>query len=356
MYYINGRFLVQKTSGVQRFAREIVREIDRAIAGMDPSEGWCLLMPGGADRDLDLKCIDVRQVGRLKGHAWEQVDLFRAARTGTLLNLCNSGPVLHPRSVTIIHDAMVFRTPDNFSLAYRSYHQTLGRILARRSVIGTVSDFSRTELMQFLGAKSVFIVPNSAEHILSIEPNDGVLGRLGLEPFRYALFIGSPTPNKNLGTAIAAFELLEASGPRFVVVGSANQSVFGTAETASSERVLFTGRLDDEDVAGLYRAAGALVFPSRYEGFGIPPLEAMTQGCPVVASDIPAVRETCGNAALYVNPLDARGIAAAVNRVFSDDALRADLVALGRARAKHFSWAASARRVVDAVRAIGSER
>lgn len=352
MHYINGRFLLQKTSGVQRFAREIVREIDRSAASAVGSDQWCLLVPKGVNRDFDLQCIDVRQVGWLRGHAWEQVDLFRAARDGTLLNLCNSGPVLHPRSVSIIHDAMVFRTPENFSLAYRTYHQNLGRVLARRSTLGTVSDFSRSELIRFLGAKSAFVVPNSAEHILSVKPDGGVAIRLGLEPFRYALFVGSPTPNKNLATAIAAFETLGSSGPRFVVVGSASEAVFGTANTTSTDRVLFTGRLSDEEVAGLYRGAGALVFPSRYEGFGIPPLEAMTQGCPVVASDIPAVREVCGNAALYVDPLDATAIADAVTRVFSDRSLRTELAALGLERAKLFSWAKSAHVVMEVVRSL----
>lgn len=353
--FINGRFLTQKTSGVQRFAREIVGALDRRLAaqgGRDQGE-WVLVMPPGAVCDLDLAVIRPLHTGTYQGHLWEQADLWRMTRRGRLVNLCNSGPVLHGRSLTVIHDAMIFRTPENFSLAYRLVHTTLGRILARRGRIGTVSEFSRRELRDTLGALDVAVIPNSCEHMAAIRPDDAVLERLGLETGGYVMFVGSPTPNKNIGRAVEAIGLMGEAAPKFVVVGAAAGAVFRTGNDGVNSdrqgRVLFAGRLSDEAVVALYAHAAGLVFPSLYEGFGIPPLEAMLAGCPVLASDIEPAREVCGDAALYFDARNPRAIAAAIRTLLEDPGLARELAERGLIRSAGFSWQRSAGALLDAV-------
>lgn len=352
--FINGRFLTQKTSGVQRFAREIVKALDRHLVSTRSTDEWVLLAPENTVLDLELSAIKQRHVGNLTGHLWEQTQLLKASRRGKLVNLCNSGPVLHGKSLTIIHDAMIFRTPENFSRFYRAVHGTLGQVLARRGHIATVSEFSKRELVETIGAKNVSVIANSCEHMASITRDETVLQRLNLTPNAYLLFVGSPTPNKNIMRAIEAISLMRESAPHFVVVGATASAVFKTKQdlTPTSDRVIVTGRLTDEEIVALYGNAAALLFPSLYEGFGIPPLEAMFLGCPVLSSDIEPAREVCGDAALYFDPNDAQDIARSVEHLLANPDLRSTMVELGHARAAEFSWDRSASALLRAVSSV----
>lgn len=352
--FINGRFLTQKTSGVQRFAREIVKALDRHLAGQKASEDWVLLAPENAPRDLDLSVIRQQNTGGLSGHIWEQTQLYAASRRGRLINLCNSGPVLHGRSLTVIHDAMIFRTPENFSRPYRAVHGTLGHLLSRRGRIATVSEFSKRELAETIGAKDVSVIPNSCEHLASIQPDDTVLSRLKIVPNTYLLFVGSPTPNKNIHRAVEAIGSMGGEAPQFVVVGAAASSVFNgdaqeTSNSPGTDRVIFTGRLTDEEIVALYANAAALLFPSLYEGFGIPPLEAMLLGCPVLSSSIEPAQEVCGRAALYFDPHNADDIVRAIRDLTTNSQLRSDMIAQGHLRAAEFSWDRSANSLLKAI-------
>lgn len=353
--FINGRFLTQKTSGVQRFAREIVKALDRHLARQESPGDWVLLAPDKAPDDLDLSVIRQKNAGGLSGHIWEQSQLHAASCRGRLINLCNSGPVLHGRSLTVIHDAMIFRTPENFSISYRALHRTLGHLLSRRGRIATVSEFSKRELAQTIGAKNVSVIPNSCEHLSSIVPDETVLRRLNIVPKTYLLFVGSPTPNKNIRRAVEAIGIMAGQAPQFVVVGAAASSVFkgDTQETCEnpggSDRVIFTGRLTDEEIVALYANAAALLFPSLYEGFGIPPLEAMLLGCPVLSSSIEPAREVCGRAALYFNPEKADDIVRAIRDLATNPQLRNEMTAQGYLRAAEFSWDKSASALLKAI-------
>jgi len=292
---INGRFLTQPLTGVQRFAREMTRALDARIAsGQVPhalkDARWRLLTPGKAVDDLGLKAISVERFGSGPGHVWEQGALYWRARRDMLIGFGGSGPVLHGDQVVVIHDVTLFRHPASFGRGYRLFHGALGFILARRAKLGTVSNFSRQELADVfrVSATGIDVIYNATDHFARLLPDEGVIQRLGLADTPFFLLVGTLKPNKNVEFAVRAFEALGAGDHKLVVVGGTDPTVFRDIAPTSKGNLVFPGRLTDEEIAGLQRRAVAFVFPSLYEGFGIPPLEAMTQGCPVLAADIPA--------------------------------------------------------------------
>ncbi len=351
--YINGRFLSQGHGGVQRFAREIVSALDETIASSAwaRSKRWVILTPPGVADQPALKAIKVKECGLFDGHLWEQTSLALGAHDGLLLDLGNAGPVLHPQHVAVIHDATVFRYPENFGRRYGALHRFLSRALARRARICTVSEFSRSEICEIFGLspQSISIIPNAAGHLQGSPGSASVLARLGLDAQKYFLFVGSTTRNKNLRTAIEAFRQLERDGVKLVLVGGSNASVFGDNALASCPGVITAGHLPDAEVAELYRFATALVFPSIYEGFGIPPLEAMVNDCPVIASAIPPVQEVCGDAAQYFSPMAAEELASIMRERIDRPQDRQAWVDRGRERSLRFSWTESANRLVSAL-------
>ncbi len=354
MIAVNGRFLGRTVTGVERFARILLGQVhDRIEAGTEPSR-WTLLLPPGVAAPPEWPRFSVQTVGRGGGHAWEQIQLPRAARGATLLNLCNSGPVMSRRSLTVIHDALVYDLPTNFSRPYRTLHQTLGHLLARRSQLATVSGFSRDRLAAVLklDPTRIPVIPNAADHVDTIVPDPAIVEQLNLVPGRFLLFVGSFAPNKNLPRALAAFARVARPDDRLVLVGAAVKSFAQNGMDAVPPGVILPGRISDAALMGLYRAARALVFPSLYEGFGIPPLEMMRFGRPVLAGDIPPVREVCGDAAVYADPTSIEAIAAGMERMLRDDALVDTLAARTAARANAYSWSASTDDLIAALAAV----
>jgi glycosyltransferase involved in cell wall biosynthesis len=347
--FINGRFLSKPITGTQRFAWEMVVALDALLAEQNTGIDVKIIAPPGTVAPEGLLRISCEACGNLKGHAWEQWDLFRRTRKGVLVNFCNAGPVLHPKALTVIHDAAVYRMPGNYSLAYRSFHRLLGRLLARRSALATVSDFSRKELVDVLGVKAgdIALLPNGHEHILRHRPETQILDRLSLRDRPYFLFVGTPAPNKNLKRAIEAFAKLRRPDAAFVIVGATESKVYGGNILEKPDNVLMPGRLTDGEIAALYGQAAALCFPSLYEGFGIPPLEAMALRCPVVASRLPPVEDVCSDAALYFNPLDIGDMAARMQDILASPERRDELKRKSAGRYPLFSWKNGAARLLE---------
>jgi glycosyltransferase involved in cell wall biosynthesis len=350
--HINGRFLEQPLSGVQRYAREMVLALDRLLSHEEGARGeqWILLTSRRGAEALELERIEMRTVpSSLRGHAWEQLALARASRAGSLIGFGGSGPISHARQLVVIHDASVFRHPELYSRSYGLFHRTLDRILARRARIATVSGFSQRELAEVLGLtrERIPIFYNGSDHMKRLAPNHGTVERLGLRGRNYFVLVGNLNRNKNVGAALEA--LTHVEDVCLILVGGLDQKVFGSVNVdLSNERVLLAGRLDDEDVAGLLTDARGLIFPSLYEGFGIPPLEAMAHGCPVIASDIPAVKEVCGDAALYFDSHNAGELAAKIQGLLSEpEEQRQQRCERGRERAAQFTWNRSAEQLLD---------
>lgn len=354
---IDGRFLAQPLTGVQRYARELVRALDGRLAAGDDGLGpVSLVRPPDAPPLGGLSAIDERAAGVRAGHAWEQIDLARAARGARLVCLGNAAPLAHPRVVVALHDAGVYAIPDSYGLAFRLAYRAQFAWFARRAErIVTVSSFSASELARHAGVDPArtAVVPNGASHLAAVAPDRSVLARRGLAPGGYVLAIGSPKRHKNLAAVAAALSLLPEPRPRLAVAGNVNPR--GLAAAQAPDDAVLLGGVSEGELKALYAHALCLAFPSFYEGFGIPPLEAMACGCPAVVARTSSLPEVCGDAALYCDPRDPATLADAIGRLRDEPGLRADLAARGRARAALFTWDAAAGRLLGVLAELAAE-
>ena len=292
-----------------------------------------------------------------RGYMWEQYDLPQAASGGVLLSLCNLGPVAKRRQVVVIHDAATKATPQSFSRRFRLAYSVLVPALARRACqLATVSAFSRGELARCFGVSEtrVAVCYEGAEHILAAPSDPAVLGQHGLTPRRYLLAAGGGGANKNQALLVEAFHAAKLDNVRLVFTGKRNGRVNGAGHVLASDRVGHVGYVSDPQLRALYENALAFVYPSSYEGFGLPPLEAMACGCPVIISSQPALCEIADGAAEVVPVNETRALAAAMRRLSGDPEHRADLIARGRERAGRFTWRATAERLLEQCRAAAT--
>jgi glycosyltransferase involved in cell wall biosynthesis len=264
-------------------------------------------------------------------------------------------PRLGAKRIVTIHDAFAYVHPEMHNRFDNwRYRWHLPYAAGRADAVITNSQHSQSDLVLHLGlpADHVHVTPLGVD--CSFTPvSDGpgraaVLAGYGIKP-PYLLYVGSINGRKNVARLFEAYARVRARHPEVtLVVGGKRQ--WQTAEIDATFRRLdlgdnihFTGYLDDADLPALYSAAAAFVFPSLYEGFGLPPLEAMACGTPVVTSNVSSLPEVTGEAALLVDPLDVAGLAAAIGRVIDDPALAATLRARGLARAQQFTWERAAR-------------
>lgn len=295
---------------------------------------------------------------------WHQGGVERAARRAEadLLHLPAMLGPLHGRLPTVvtIHDLYVLRAPRGFRPWFRNYARVVVPRLARRAArVITDSEATRTDVVDLLGVpgERVTVVPCGVRH----PAPEGGREPLDLDlPPRFVLAVGTLEPRKNLVRLVEAIGLL-ATRPatRDVVLlhaggyGWLAEDIVRAANAAALRgRVRLLGRVKPDVLSALYRRARLLAYPSLFEGFGLPVLEAMVHGCPVVTSDRSSLPEVAGDAAVLVDPESAESIAAGIARVWEDDALAADLRARGLARAGGFSWERTARETAEVYRSV----
>ena len=346
VWSINGRFLAAKPSGVQRVAAELMKACDALLAKAEERpRSWTLLKPQDADRDLGLRAIDSRIVGGGRWQVWEQLALPWAARSSWLLNLCNTAPALFGANVVMMHDAQVFTAPSSYGRAMRVWYRILQPWLGRTAKhVLTVSEFSRSQLIALGVARPerISVVPNGVDHFASITSDPAAAMRHSQRPFVVGL--ANAQPHKNVAILLEAFRRPRLDGFDLILVGSASASDFSSSALPN---VIFEGPVSDAQLKGLLEQAHCLAFPSLTEGFGLPPLEAMSVGCPALVAPCGALPETCGDAAVYVNPRDPDAWAEAIADLSEAPERRAAIIRAGRARAAMFTWRASAGRLLE---------
>lgn len=341
--HVNAKWLAQGLTGTQRYATEIVRAL--LITG---TVDLVVHVPAGAQVPgwMDHPRVKVRRAP-IKGVAFEQLYLPVATAGKMLLNFAGPAPLLKRNQLVTMHDATPFRYPRMFRRAFVNFYLVLYFVLGRvaRQLV-TVSHFSAAELNDVLGIRTNrFVVAGCAADTLS-EVRATRPAIEGIDRPFY-LVVGTLAQHKNLAGAVTA---IAHSGRNVVVVGaSGNQRVFSAAATLTGKAVV-AGRLSDAELAWLYRNARALVFPSKYEGFGIPALEAQALGCPVVSSNAASLPEVAGDGARYFDPDDPSTLLAELQRLEDDPELVDDLRRRGHENARRYSWTESARTILTSLK------
>ena len=362
--WINARFLDRPTTGVERVARQVLSELKRQHLDehdvLRTTRGPMrvrLIAPHSDSPSTDTCGFPVLREGRLRGHLWEQLELPWLTQGDWLLSLCNTGPVCKRRQWIFLHDAQPFAIPENFSPSIRYTYPWLYRLCAwqsRRVLVN--SEFTRAELIRYTGAcPSKFSVCHLGSDHSQPQTQNKYKDKdkdplLPAEP--YVLAFASDNPNKNAACISSALELMGADAPLCLVVGGSAASTFnqaGKQTNSATARMRQVGRVSDAELSRLLQGAMALLYPSRYEGFGLPPLEAMRNNCPVVVARTGALPETAGPAALYCDPNRPATLAAAIQRVAESKSLRKVMRSYGKSRARLFTWSRCTQTIVATI-------
>ena len=349
MLYINGRFLTHPMTGVERYAYMVCKTL--ATLG----HNFTIISPKAAIRPCyDVSNLPIVYYGHGHSHIWEQLVLpffFVGKRDYLLLSLTGLGSIFVRHKVMTIHDLSFLENPRWFSKAYYWYYRLMTPLAVRTSQsIITVSEFSKQEIMRFypfVSKEKINVVYNGVDtqqfRHLDESPTPAE---------HFALAVSSLDPRKNFARLIEVFN--DIHDLKLYIVGSAGR-IFAqqTDKSTSNDNIRYLGRVSDDDLLRLYNQAACFIFPSIYEGFGLPPIEAMACGCPVLVSDIPVCREVCTDAALYFNPYDTKSIQDCINHFLNlDKKEKADLLASAYNNVCRFSWEASAKIILALLRNI----
>jgi glycosyltransferase involved in cell wall biosynthesis len=304
---VDGRFLTVRATGLHRVARGFVTAAKDA--GVD-LEVWT---PGACRSPLADRALHVPN-GRLGGRLWEQVVLPAAAHGRMIWSLTNTAPLMHP-GVVVVHDLAASVGPQWFAGSMRLYARTVLTSARRANRVITVSNAVRDELIGHgVEADRVTVVSPAVDERFrpaSSGEVERLRGALGLHE-DYAVMVGWVDPRKDVATAVAAHERTVGDHPHDLVLVGSGHPTFASVAQPRGDRIKFLGHAGDDDLVALLTGAKVLLYPSRYEGFGLPPLEAMACGTPAVVSDIPVLRESTAGAARLVAPGDVAGWAAAL--------------------------------------------
>ncbi len=361
-----------RSAGIHRYILHLLRALPVT------APGWQLMAFVGDRRFRPPPGLQVRYSrwptanpwGRILWEQGLQPWVIRRERLHLLHALAYVTPVIAPcPTVVTVHDLSFVRYPE----AFRPLNRLYLRVMTRRSVfrarrIITDSRSTQNDLVTLWGvsADRISVVPIGVEGDYRPAPAAEVEAfrrHRGL-PDRFVLYLGTLEPRKNVTAAIAAFaRWVQATGDRktwLVVAGAKGwyyQTVFARVQALGlADRVLFPGYVPAAELPAWYRAAEVFVYPSLYEGFGLPPLEAMACGTPVITSNTSSLPEVVGDAALLVDPYDVEAIAEALARLLEDEELRQRLREAGLARARQFSWERTARETLAAYRlALGQD-
>lgn len=297
---INGKFMSQTVTGVQRYAREILLELDKIVTKEDNIE---IVVNAGAKDIPEYKNISVKSIGKFTGNLWEQISLplYVIKNRGVCVNLCNMMPILTPH-IVVIHDVSFKANPGFYSRKFRMWYDFVFNLCMHRiRQIITVSEFSRSEICKYykISLGKISVIHSAWQHFDRINLDENTLEKYNLNKNDYYFAMSSMSPNKNFKWIAEAAK----NNPEcvFAVAGGINSKVFGTDFSFDKpENLHLLGYVSDEEAKTLMRDCKAFLFPTFYEGFGLPPLEAMSVGAKAVVSDNECMREIYGECVQYI--------------------------------------------------------
>lgn len=343
---INGDFTTLRHNGVARYAREVTMALDALI-----SEGH----PLGRDLEIDLviplplaepfplNSISVRIVPEFNRprlpQFWVQAQLPWHV-PGGLLSFCNLAPVMLRRQIACIHDMHTRLMPSSYARGFRWAHRLLLPALGRRAArITTVSQLARSHLIKFGIAReeNIVVTYNGSDHAKRWDARKSSLAVDRGRP--YVLCLGrNDLEYKNMELLARLAPVLDGMGLDLWMPGDVDETTILRHVQQLPANIVLLGRIADDDFKKALEGALCFLFPSRIEGFGLPAVEAMASGCPVVASTSPCLPEICEDSALYADPDDVNAWAEAIRRLMTDPSLREGFVTKGHRRAHSYSW------------------
>lgn len=330
MVLINGKYKNQVITGVQRVAYEMFSR-------------------------LPYNSINISGDG-VQGHISEQFILpFKISHNDLLISFCNTGPIFHRNQIVYIHDVAVLEHPEWFSKSFGSIYRILLPLLAKRcKAVVTVSQYSKARICEVLSLpeEKVHVIENGVSNKFSALSPLKDLSIYGLEEKKYILSVSSVDPRKNMSRVVDAWEQsdLRQAGYKMVFVGGSSSSFssLGTLTDRNNDSIVFTGYVNDDVLVNLYQQAAGFVYMSLYEGFGLPVLEAMKAGIPVLASNTTSLVEVVGEYGLSCDPLDVKIITKLMNQLpYQDESF----VSKAKLYADSFTWDSS----VDKLQALVEE-
>jgi glycosyltransferase involved in cell wall biosynthesis len=332
--HLNTRCLLAKTSGVQRYTQGLLSELGKRVDTVSPS------------------CSR----GQIANHLWEQFKLPILA-PGWLINPANTAPILKKNQVAVIHDASIFDHPEWFRPTFVAWYKIVIRNLIKSKSILITSSHSSANCI----ARATGCAP-SRFHVLHIPADrrftevsnfkiDQIRNKYNLSnPF--LLYVGSLEPRKNLQRLIVAWKKIEDAAPNFtlVICGEKGRVFSKIPEIASTKRINMLGHIPDDDLPGLYGAAHSVVYPSLYEGYGLPVVEAISAGTIVLASRIPPIKEITKGTVDLFDPLDDESIALSIqSAIKTSTAERQKKINMARAVIGNTSWGQYTKQLLDLV-------
>jgi glycosyltransferase involved in cell wall biosynthesis len=330
---LNGRFYSHRPTGMQRYAIELVSRFGERLEVIRPHRP----LRGGF------------------GHVWEQVYLPLATRKRLLWSPNNTGPLSISRQVCTIHDLIPLDHPEWFNPRFVAlYKWLMPRLVAQLQHVIAISEFTKLRLIEHfqIDPVKVSVVPNGVDSAFRPCPPERVKEvrkRIGLGEKPYVLCVSSLEPRKNLKRLLDAWARLPHAlhnEYQLVLAGAkGNAAVFGDAGLEDPPpNAMFTGYVAQEDLPALYSGAVLFAYPSLYEGFGLPPLEAMACGVPVVTSGTSSIPEVTDGAAITVDPKNLESVTEGLRELMTNESLRSSLAERGLRRAAQLSWDTTARK------------
>jgi glycosyltransferase involved in cell wall biosynthesis len=367
---INARFIQTKISGIGKYVLQLMRHI--------PTFGnnhYYFYEYGHVPIERPIKGDNIHYVipkvytkNRTLRIFWEQMLFSRQVKKDKIKIFHGPSfmlPVFKPcKSVITVHDLTFVHYPQGFNFSTRLYYKLFfRRSLENADMIIADSEATKKDLMQiynipvnkiqtiYLGVDEIFKNVTDKKKIKEVKRKYSL-------PEKYFLFVGLLSPRKNVRRALKAFAQLHTEH-KFVIVGNKGwlyEPIFKLIEDLNlKERVIFTKYADSEDLPAIYSCAEALIFPSLYEGFGLPIVEAMACGCPVITSNISSMPEVAGDAAILINPYNVEEIKNAMNTIMINKKVRMDLIKKGYENIKRFSWQKMAEKTVKVYERLANQ-